>query len=81
MLLSVLSLFLDLPGLDAILEFSGRYEHVDSQVLPVKRVLACVEEVTNDDGSVDDYSAGQLDWVAHQSVHKWICGKKKISNV
>ena len=74
LLLSVLLLSLYLPCLDAALEFGGRYKHVDSQVLPVKGVLVGVEKVTDNDGSVDYHTTGQLDWVSHQRVHQRICG-------
>lgn len=82
LLLSVLLLFLDLPCLDAVLKFGGWYEHVDCQILPVEWVLVGVEEVTNNDRSVDDYSTGQLNRVGHQCVHQWICREKsKVDTV
>lgn len=75
LLLPVLLLSLYLPCLDAALEFGGRYEHIDGQFLPVEGILVGVEEVTDDDRSVDDHTAGQLDWVSHQCVHQWVCGE------
>lgn len=51
-------LSLNLPSFDSMFQFGGWYQHVDSQVLPVERILTGVEEVSYDDGSVNNNPTG-----------------------
>ena len=55
------------------LQLRNRLQHVHREMLTVERVLAGVEQVSNDDGTVHDHSTGQADGIGHQCVHYRVC--------